>query len=194
MISYTFREIDNGNGGTSPFVPIKNAKDAKAQVIGEAIAAITAAHDGRLKPEDVWKAAKAPRHVLHKHFEWDVQVAAEAHWTDQARALIRCIRIVDQNHDEPTYAYLSITDKGGTAYRTTGEIFDNARMQSQVLDNLIRDLEGWEKRARSIRGVYDILHRAREEIEQQRLNMSTENPKVRPRGGKKPNDNPKHPH
>ena len=55
--------------------------------------AIAAAHGGTLRPEDVGKAARAADHPLHSRFEWDNAKAAEAHRLDQARSLIRSVKV-----------------------------------------------------------------------------------------------------
>src|SRR5215475_4546630 len=98
VIRYQFKE--------APLV-IKNAKNANPQKIGEALAKI-AEQDGGLTPAATVNAARPERHVLHKHFEWDNDIAAELFREDQARGLIRCIRIVDETDDTPKMAFLSI--------------------------------------------------------------------------------------
>ena len=70
MIQYVFRE-------DSP-LPIKGAKDADAQVIGEALEEIRLKAGGELTPGAVVEAARTKRSALHKHFEWNDAVAAEA--------------------------------------------------------------------------------------------------------------------
>jgi len=50
--------------------------------------------DGSIVPEDVVQVARDPKHVLHNLFEWDDKKAANAHRLDQARRLIREVRIV----------------------------------------------------------------------------------------------------
>lgn len=49
--------------------------------------------NGRLTPERVLDDAKRPESPLHKHFQWDDQKAAEQHRLDQARDLIRTVKI-----------------------------------------------------------------------------------------------------
>jgi 1,4-alpha-glucan branching enzyme len=50
--------------------------------------------NGRLTPERVVHDAKRPESPLHEHFLWDVQKAAEHFWLDQARDLIRAVKVV----------------------------------------------------------------------------------------------------
>lgn len=64
----------------------------------EAIAArlekLQAANNGILTPQAVVDDAKNPKSPLHGEFEWDVKKAAEAHWLDRAREIIRSVRVV----------------------------------------------------------------------------------------------------
>lgn len=156
MIRYTFRD-------DAPLC-IKAADKADPQVIGEALQEISSANRGRLEPEAVWKAAKARGHPLHKHFEWDVQKAAEAHWTDQARGLIRIIRIEEPEQADPVRAFLSVRDETGTAYRPTASIRRSADMQAALLKQAERDLDAFERRYRSLADICAIVVEAREAI------------------------------
>ena len=62
---------------------------------------IATKHGGVLQVDDVLQEAQDEGSPLHKHFEWDDSVAAEAHRRYQARVLIqKChIRLIES---EPT--------------------------------------------------------------------------------------------
>jgi hypothetical protein len=49
---------------------------------------------GTLTPQSVVEAAKSPRHPLHACFEWDDSVAAHTWRIEQARGLIRSVKLV----------------------------------------------------------------------------------------------------
>lgn len=49
--------------------------------------------DGRLTPEDVVAAARNPKSALHPHFNWDNKEAAHFWRLEQARTLIRSVKI-----------------------------------------------------------------------------------------------------
>lgn len=78
---------------------------------------------GRITPETVMRDAEDPTSPLHDSFEWDDEVAAYQHRLDQARALIRSVRIVvttdttvvksvayirDPDMDEQEQGYVSV--------------------------------------------------------------------------------------
>ena len=58
-----------------------------------AIERIAAQNDGKPLPEAVVEAARDPEHCLHNDFDWNVETAAYQHWLDQARAIIRAVRV-----------------------------------------------------------------------------------------------------
>jgi hypothetical protein len=54
---------------------------------------IAARKGGRIRPDDVIADARDPESPLHDRFEWDTGKAAQAHWLDTARELIRAVRV-----------------------------------------------------------------------------------------------------
>lgn len=68
--------------------------DVWAEVEAE-INALADQHGGRITPEQVIAAARAnPSGALYAQFEWNVRKAAQAYWMDQARSLIRRVRVM----------------------------------------------------------------------------------------------------
>jgi hypothetical protein len=155
MLSYTFKD--------GP-VTIKNSRKADPQKIGAALAKIAEQQKGRLTPPAVVEAARDQKHPLHRYFEWDDQIAAESYRMDQARVLIRSVRIVRDDDEEPAPAFLSVTDKGGVSYRTLKDVMDSADLQNSVLVSAERDLAAFEKRYRVLSDICDIIRDAREKV------------------------------
>lgn len=54
---------------------------------------------GRLTPEAVVEDAKREDSPLHGFFKWDLEAAAELHWLDRARQLIRAVKVVIVRND-----------------------------------------------------------------------------------------------
>jgi transposase len=165
MIKYVFRnELP---------LTIKNARKADAQKIGEALHKITNAA-GKRTPHAVVEAARAEKHVLHRHFEWKDAIAAEAYRLDQARALIRCIDVVTNDDEPPMRAFISITEKNGTAYHTNNEVLGNLELQVIVLRQAERDFLAYEKRLREFQDLCDAVRKAREKIAAKRAKLEDE--------------------
>jgi hypothetical protein len=147
---------------------LKAAREADPQEIGEAIAAVAERQGGRLTPDAVVEEARSPESVLHRHFEWDNDVAAEAYRLDQARGIIRCIRIVEPKAEEGVVrAFLSINDSGHS-YRAVREVLNSSALQGLILRQAERDLEAWEKRYRQLTDICDLIRIARERLRRKR--------------------------
>ena len=84
----------------------------------------------RLTPALVVDAARDEGHPLHDRFEWNDKAAAEAHRLDQARRLIRSVRVIYKEADEKegartVRAFHAIRDEHGTAYQPVEQIVEN---------------------------------------------------------------------
>lgn len=65
---------------------------------------------GTLTPELVVSDAKRKDSPLHDLFEWDTKKAAQAHWEDVARSLIRNVRVVIVNEGRALKAPFFVRD------------------------------------------------------------------------------------
>lgn len=147
-------------------IRLKNKQAADAQVIGDALEKIHANNGGELKPQAVVEAARSKRNPLHKHFEWDDQLAAEQYRCDQARHIIRSIRIVNEDSEEGTQrAYYSVNVAGaGKSYRSIGDIRKSTEFQIALLKQADTDLEAFERRYRQLTEVCHFVAEARKRI------------------------------
>ena len=164
MVQYVFRDDP---------VTIKNRKRASPQRIGEELAKIAADGKGHLTPKAVVNAARADRSPLHRFFEWDDAKAAESYRLDQARTLIRAIKIVDDEREEPAPAFISIAGKGGTSYRPLADVLGNSDLQLVALQSAERDLLAFEKRYRSMAEICSVIREAREKIASRRASLES---------------------
>lgn len=163
MIKYVFKEAP---------IAIRKADKADPQKIGEALAKISEDHSGRLTPEAVVNAARSNKSPLHAHFEWNDAVAAQAFRLDQARSIIRLIRVEDETTSEPQPAFISIADNG-VAYRTRQEVVGSRELQLIVLQQAERDLKAFERRYHMLNDVCDLVRTAREGVARKRSELET---------------------
>jgi hypothetical protein len=153
MVKYVFKD--------GPLT-IKSAKDADPQTIGDALAAISEASGGELTPKAVVESAREEDSPLHSHFDWDDAAAAEKWRIEQARDIIRCIRVEDTGpNSEPERAFLSISDKGGVSYRSLEAVKSSADLQEKLLASAERDLEAFTVRYRSLKEICAIVETAK---------------------------------
>lgn len=135
-ITYVFKEAP---------VAIRNIAEADPQVIGEELAKLTTP-DGRLDVHTIPDAARNPANPLHKHFSWDDKIAAAERRLDQARYLVRSIRVVSEDSNRPPMpAYYSL-NHGGRAYHTISSVENSASLQVRLLEVGRRDLEAFQRR------------------------------------------------
>jgi hypothetical protein len=150
-------------------------KRAGAQAIGEALEAIRIANGGELHPQAVVADARNAKSPLHLHFEWDDRKAAEAYRVDQARALIRSIRVIDEDDaDRPRPAFLSIRADAGVAYHALQDVLTSADLRERLLAQAQRDLDAWTARYRELREIVELVLPAQQELRRR---------VARPRGG-----------
>jgi hypothetical protein len=157
VVKYVFRE-------DAPII-LKSGKDADPQVIGEALQKIAQLSGGELTPGAVVEAAKNRRHILHSHFEWDNVKAADAYRIDQARHLIRIIRVEDDAQDEAPRAFMSVRSESGVSYRSLGDVKKSSDFQIEVLRAAKRDLLAFRARYRGLQDVFPDIASAIEKID-----------------------------
>jgi hypothetical protein len=139
------------------------AKRSSAQEIGEVLDTIRLGNGGELHPADVVADARDAKSPLHSHFEWDDKKAAHEHRLDQARALIRSIRIIDDD-EVSRPAYLSIRADDGVGYRALGDILSSVNLRERLLMQAERDLEAWTERYRELKEIVEMVLPARREL------------------------------
>ena len=91
-------------------------------------------------------ARNNPGSELHKLFEWNDTVAAEAYRNQQARDILRFLKItiVDdkaQSKNPMLVRYFVSTGNHNGMYKKTEPIFQNASEADKVLENMRRDAE-----------------------------------------------------
>lgn len=161
MIRYIFKDDP---------LTIKNAAKANPQRIGEALIKIANSAGGRLTPKAVVESAREPKHVLHRHFDWDDATAASKWRLDQARTLIRAIR-VEEDDAEPVPAFLSAQDGSGVAYHTHSAVQSSADLQLAILRGAERDLQAFERRYRELSDICESVREAREKASRRRIEI-----------------------
>jgi hypothetical protein len=160
MIRYVFSD--------SPLT-IKGSAKADPQVIGDALEKIRSANDGRIQPKAVVESARSQKNPLHKHFEWDNSVAAESFRLEQARELIRCVRIVDTDVKRGNVqAFVSVKSESGVNYHAVRDVQNSVTLRYAVLIQAEKDLDAWEKRYKELREICSVVAGARQMIKRKR--------------------------
>ena len=103
---------------------------------------------GMLLVDDVLSEAKSADSPLHKHFEWDDSVAAEAHRRYQARVLIqKCHITLVESEPTKVRAFVSLQsdrDTGG-GYRLTTTVMSDDEMREELMHDMQLTIARWTK-------------------------------------------------
>ena len=160
-IKYVFAE--------DAILAIPNAKTANPQKIGESLEKIRVNAGGELTPIDVVNAARSPKSALHDYFEWDDSVAAEQFRLNQARGVIRLVRVEDAASETGTVrAFVSISSETGKSYRSMGDVKASADLRAAVLAAAERDLDAFTRRYRELTDVLAFVEKAKETLRARR--------------------------
>jgi hypothetical protein len=118
--------------------------------------------NGTIAPEKVVEEARDDNSPLHVYFEWDDDKAAQAHRLEQARGLLRRVRIIYHEPETPTVvriaAYVSPPasrrhDDGG--YRLASEMV-REYASADVLYEIAATIETLTKKLRGLGEVFDL--------------------------------------
>lgn len=86
-----------------------------AELVKISLEDIAKANAGRLTPDAVVAAAADPSHILHESFTWDDEKAAHQHRLDQARALIKSVRVQIQTESRVISTVFYVRDPDASA-------------------------------------------------------------------------------
>lgn len=148
---------------------------ADAQSVGEELTRLQRDNGERLTPRIVVDAARPVESPLHPAFEWDDVRAAELFREDQARHVIRCVRVVKQDGDATKLQRVFVNvvettaDGEENAYVPMARIASDADLYRQVLERAAADLRAWESRYDQFAELAAIGRTARQQVEQMAL-------------------------
>ena len=142
-------------------------------------------HGGTLTPRAVWEDARDnPIGPLHCLFEWDLQAAAEEHWTDRARMIIRSVSLeedVEESTIEPATPYFVRDPSLGSnaqGYISMTSAKSNVDVARGVVANECAAALGAVRRAERVAGCLGLqadLSKLRKTIERVRTKASCDN-------------------
>jgi len=117
-------------------------------------------HGGVLLPKSIVEDARPVGSLLHGCFEWDERKAAESFREDQARALIRQVRIIiaEDPASVPRRAYVNITRPNQVnGYVTTAVALSDDEYRGQVLARAEADIASWRNRYKDLVELADLM-------------------------------------
>ena len=128
-----------------------------AHVAYQELERIRAKNGGDATPDAVVAAAKSVRNPLHEEFEWDNAVAAHEHRLNQARSMLRSIKVIrEEMPDRPQRVYevvrrpSSDKSKPQKVYQSVEDIMSDPDKRAELLSRALRELVAWQKRYRQL--------------------------------------------
>lgn len=115
---------------------------------------------GELTPAIVVQAAAPPEHPLHNRFEWNDEKAGHAHRIDQARGLIRSVRIEFRAPDgarRTAREFLSVARPEGRTYQPTQEVAVDPVARAIVAADYQREWRMLRSRWGHLEGFLDMV-------------------------------------
>lgn len=131
--------------------------------VRQALDAVRERH-GALTPQAVVNDARPDDAPLHDRFEWDDRVAGERYRVEQARELIRSVRIVFHEPGDPikeVRGYVSVDRPHGREYVPLEEARDDPLTRAIVLRDAERE---WRALYQKYRGLEEFLAIVREAV------------------------------
>lgn len=97
-----------------------------------------------ITPQSVLERARDEKSELHKCFEWNNNVAAEAYRKQQEGNIIRMLYVVPREEEAPTVRVLSRTSE--TVYQPTRLFVKNQNEYEDLLKRALSELESFKRK------------------------------------------------
>jgi hypothetical protein len=118
---------------------------------------------GELTAQAVLDAARPKSHPLHSRFEWNDKAAGEAYRLEQARELIRKVRISYKPSEGGAFssvrAWHSLSTDEGRAYRSAEEIAEDPFLLKLHLQNMEREWRALREKYKDFAEFAQIVRR-----------------------------------
>lgn len=130
-------------------------KDKDAEVIGPELERLAEERGGRITAADVLGAATTPESPLHAYFEWDDSAAAKAYRLDQARYIVRSIRVLIEDAGSTTdvRALHLVVEQGERSYASIDSVIADSDLLLQLVATAKREQEAWFNKYQQLRKV-----------------------------------------
>lgn len=138
---------------------------------------IKARNGGTLTAGLIVFEAKKKRNYLHSEFEWDLTKAAEEHWLEQARKMLRSVVVTykDSPEIQATRQYVVVTEPPKSdaperkVYTSMAEALQDPVMHDEILGNAIRDAIAYRRKYAALSELAKVFHAIGDFVESQSL-------------------------
>lgn len=133
---------------------------AKRTLVDQTVNSLAKQHKGKITPQMVVAAAVNVKSPLHEYFEWDDSKAGVAHRLEQARSIIRSVRIVYTTTTSEVRSVVYVRDPsvplGKTGYIAVAQAVKSHPCAQQVLQDEFDRVESAFNRMRNLAAVFGL--------------------------------------
>lgn len=117
--------------------------------------------NGELNPKAIVEESRDEKSVLHNYFCWDDAKAAEGYRREQARQLMKNIRVIVTNETITTpiraFVYVHTEEKPGTrSYYPIHEIVDDEAAYNDLLEQARADMESFVSKYAQLKELANV--------------------------------------
>ncbi len=126
------------------------------------------AKSGVITAEAIVSAATRTTSPLHEHFQWDNDIAANKYRLEQARHLIRCIRVtMEQSDDLPAKlvrVYINPLNEG--TYHTIVDVMSNDDLRNSALKKVLWEIKAMAAKNQEYEDLFGVLVEAEGKVQE----------------------------
>ena len=131
------------------------------QLVGETVATLAQENGGVCPPAALVDASRPQDAPTHKLFTWDDDAAAEAWRRQEARNVVRCLRVVSEGSKAKPSAFLHVNIVSGDGpkegYAPFATVVADDGMRDQALKEALSYLNGFRRRYRHLQELSPVL-------------------------------------
>lgn len=135
---------------------IEGLHKVSAEIAGRICQELTESEDG-LTPQRLVDISRDENHPLHKEFEWDDSIAAEAYRVVQAKQLIRDITIVKDETEKRNDRGFVITPGQNHVYVPLHDALNNEVWKNNLLEAAKRDMVSFVAKYRRLSELTKVI-------------------------------------
>jgi len=125
------------------------------------------ARDGIITTRSVLDEARKESSPIHKYFEWDDSVAAESWRRQQARKLIKSVRVEFMGKEMDGYwnAKVQVSeDEESQGYFSLHRVLEEDALYEEVLGDAVKSLRHWQKKYSGLKELKDVINEEKLEL------------------------------
>lgn len=147
---------------------VQHLHKAPAQVAGEICEQLEKSENG-LSPKTLLDASRPADAPLHGEFEWDDDIAAEKYREEQARCLIKNLRVVAAEVDDGTCtrAFVNVVINGEPGrFHNVRTVLEDDTLRERLMQKARKDCEMFIEKYKNLQQLSSVIREMRKVVEE----------------------------